>query len=1025
MRLLASLVSAALLAAAPSAAQVRAPVDGGTTRSLGQPRTWQMTTSAGGGWAFAARPVQGVVEGRLGVYRDVMNPLLSLLGVHVEGYLGIRDNTALDPGVRARLVSHFGRFGIGADYSGLSHETNLILSLYHPGRRGGLFGVGDLIRLDYLPGRDHSVALGIEVPIGRRVPMGSTRPRSDFVRLTDPELDPVPEPEGRSALDEPLSRVREAAQWIRRFIVPFVDHDALGRDAALEAFVREIEEIRSHLSDSSPLHPDAHGLDAEVRLYHAEIERAFSIALAGTGVSPGASTPDGRKTAAYARQLLLDEVLLPYNRLLGQQKKEDTIRGFGARAQGILQWWLHVEAQLPPDRLDEVFWVFSEILEIIEENRRLAHDQWRDSRFVWLPLQYALLPEEHDTQAELDALLERAVGETFADGNLVWYVVNEQFQYQLGRMIREAEDYHVLWTHDIRGFDGYGEPDEMSYRLVLGSYLAAMIERVRAYDETGKLPVYMIFLDQWFYEANQGRLWTNLLEDPLNHRLDLPAGFEAWDESIAAAQEELRRAVEGSGLLQAQRRQFGEEWLRDLVKVHVSITNPADPSFWSTWVVPLINLPDNMMRDHRKIAFYDITEADPYRGQAIYTGAGVGEHYANLSWEDRSILVQGPAVLGLKDAARQLLLNQGIPDEEIPYHLRARPKGPDYDAKVRMAMADGAGRVRALEIHNQSGFSTKEINIAKALLYTLMPPGSVLKAPDSLWNSSFWGALMVGFSLRGGRALVIAPAEANAPSAGFAQLGRSQELLFRLILAQDLLREEIAATGGLLKVGVFAPEFEVTNIGAKAEAVRTALATHEWLRDLYGAPPSFYEALDEVDAALSGVDLVLEGASEFQYDPRPKLHFKANLFASAEAWSSLWARPEWPAVLREYVEQRVVQIRNRATALASFDDFPEALIDVGRPMVQSWRTELERDGLADRSVFFLVMGSHNQNYRSMVVDGEVAFVMSTWPSVAALFDMLTIVGASRWIEDPEDLAELLPPYSEWRRRLGRWLKIAL
>ena len=55
------------------------------------------------------------------------------------------------------------------------------------------------------------------------------------------------------------------------------------------------------------------------------------------------------------------------------------------------------------------------------------------------------------------------------------------------------------------------------------------------------------------------------------------------------------------------------------------------------------------MRDHRKVVFYDISEDDPYRGEAIFTGAGIGEHYANLSWEDRSLLLRGPAALGTPD----------------------------------------------------------------------------------------------------------------------------------------------------------------------------------------------------------------------------------------------------------------------------------------------------------------------------------------------------------------------------------------
>ncbi|UCE02635.1 MAG: hypothetical protein JSW67_00010 [Candidatus Latescibacterota bacterium] len=100
--------------------------------------------------------------------------------------------------------------------------------------------------------------------------------------------------------------------------------------------------------------------------------------------------------------------------------------------------------------------------------------------------------------------------------------------------------------------------------------------------------------------------------------------------------------------------------------MHANITNPADPSFFSRQIIPLVGIPDNLLRDHRKIAFYDITEEDPYKGMAIYTGMGLGEHYAGGTWEDRALMVTGPAALSLKRAARELLQNQGFAQEEIP-----------------------------------------------------------------------------------------------------------------------------------------------------------------------------------------------------------------------------------------------------------------------------------------------------------------------------------------------------------------------
>lgn len=1017
-----------LLATPTLAAQVRAPADGGMTRSLGQPRAWKLHTGVGAGWLFRESDGQLVTEGRIGIYKDLVNPVTGLLGLHFEGYAGARD-TDFDRGVRAQLVSPFARFGLGVDYNGLDNESNFLISIGHPIRRGGAFGRGSFLRLNYLPGRDHSFSVGFEFPIRRNIPMGRTRPRKDHVPMEIPEVPKLPPPTEEEGIQDALSHVREAAHWIHRFTVPFVDHDAFGGDEALLRFAAAMDSLKVHRARTTPLHPMGRTPAAELRVYHMELDRAFSIASSGRALPASRSTPVGREVSAKAKEILLDEVLLPYNRLLGQRKDPDTIRELGTRALGIIfTRWLFTESRVPSQRRDPVLWVFQELLDIVDANREFAHRQWGDSRFVWLPLQYALVPEQHDSQAELDALIERAIDDRttvepprFTDGNRVSYLINEQFQVNLARSIHDAEDYHVLWIHDFRGVDGItGDPDEVAFRQVVNSYLAAMTRRIREYDRTGTFPVFMIFLDQWFYEGRKSRLWMDLLEDPF-HETDLPGANRAWEDTIAIAQQELRTAIRESSLLQHQAAQFGQDWLRDLIRVHVSITNPADPTFWSHQVIPLVGLPDNVMRDHRKIAFYDVTEEDPYRGRAIYTGAGVAEHYTAVSWEDRAIILQGPAALGLKQAARDLLLNQGIPPEEIPYHLQPRSRAPDYQARVDSVIAHEP-TARAMEIHNQTGFNPKPINTLKALLYTLMPAGSVIKVPDSLWNSSFWGSLLVGFALRGGRALVIAPSHENAPSAGFAQLARAKELMSRLVTANTILQEEIAAEGGLLKVGIFHPDFAVTDIAQKVQSVRTALANYSWLRDLYDFHPDVSSALQEAQQWLDTLDLT-SLPEEFESFEQPKLHIKANLFASAEAWAGLMSRPEWVGVLRQFLESRVDQIQRRQQLISS-DAAEVSLIDVGRPMVQAWLAELSPKEL-ERIVFFLAVGSHNQNNRSIIMDGEVAVILSSWAMIGGFIDMVSIAGQCVWVESVQELERHQAEYSEWQRRIGRWIKLAL
>jgi hypothetical protein len=979
----------------PLKAQERAPWDGGTTASLGQPNFWKWTVGAATGAVNQSAGRQEVAQLRFGVFRDIGNPVVGALGLHLEASGGAR-GSEFDGGLRARLLLPIIRFGIGANYNALDGSMGMVLSTFHAIRRGGLFGEGTQLRADYLPGRDHSVTLGLEVPVFRRIPNGRARPSHDHQSLPKEAATRKSAPANRQALDDLLASARASANRIRLLAVPF-----LGRDE------RPLS-LRAARERGVPFR----GIESEANLFHGLIARAFSAAL---------DAPAGERAASAAREVLLTEVLLPYNRLLGQVKRPDGVRGFGSRAQGIFLRRIHMDGVAAGEAASAAHWVFTELLDIVEVNRAAIAREWGDSRFVWLPLQFALRPEDHDTQAELDAIVERAVEAPFTNGNRVSYVINEQFQYQLSRTIQVAEDYHVLWTHDFRGNDDQGNPDEMAYRHVVRSYLATLTARVRAYDRTGKLPVYIIMLDEWFYQVRNGRWWMTLLEDPTRHRVHFAREFKAWEDTIVAAQAELREAIASSSLLQAQRRQYGEGWLRNLVKVHVNITNPADPSFWSWRVARGVPLGDNMMRDHRKIVFYDVTEADPYRGEAIYTGAGVGENYANLSWEDRSLLVRGPAILTLKTAAREVLVSQGLDPERVPYPLQQRERPPDYDQRVAAEVQKSEWPIRALGIHNNTGFASKSVNVAKAVLYTLMPSGSVVKVPDSLWNNDFWGSALLGCALRGVRVLIIAPSDANHPVEIFGSRTLSRELFSRLLAARTEFATEIAASGGQLRIGIYDSPLAVNDIPGKVAAVRRTFAETAWLRDLFGFPPAVYDELGTLSDQIRRLAMAEPAQREFEHETRTKLHLKANFFASREAWS-IMTRPEWGGMTWEFVGARIAQVQSRTAAVEQFRNFPDALLDIGGATVRDWFAKLSPLS-RERAVFYTVMGSQNQNFRSMVTDGEDAFVVSHWPSVIPYLDLISLVGQSKWIEKQPELDALLPPRSAFKVGMSHWFRL--
>ena len=996
---------------------------------MGMPPTWRWAVGFSGRTHRSAGEGQVAYYGTLGVYRDILNPMTAVLGVVGEGYVGQRGTFegligGLDGGGRVGLFSPVMRLGFGADYNLRDDDLDFYLSFVHPLKRGGFFVGGGSAWIDYVPGRHHSTGIGVRLPIGQKF-LGRTRPRRDRVTLSDrrpPSISHRPDSSAVAA----MAHARELAHWINRMTVPFTEHWDGNEDKALGRFVGAMGELKAHMADSTagagagrrtPVH--------DVEAYHRELERAFSIAVSGRSLDPGESTALGVSVADKAREILLDEVLLPYDRLLGQKKKHDSTRGFGTAAAAQFYEWLSREAPLTPESLRATRWTFSSLLEIVEAERAYNARQWGDSRFVWLPFQLALEPEQHDEQAEINALVERATGGQFTHGNKHWYVDNEQFQAELMRTLLKTEDYHVLWIHDFRGYDAEGAPDEMSFKQVVGGYLRALIDRVKRYDSAGKMPQYFIFIDQMYFQANGGKLWLDLLQNPLHHRIHLPDSHRAWADSIRVIQDELRAAVAGSALMQAQAPLFEKGWIENVVKVHVSVTNPADPSFWTREVLPFpIGLPDLVMRDHRKIVFYDVTEADPYKGMALYTGTGVGEHYIGAGWEDRGMMVQGPIALSLKASARQHLLNQGFREAEIPWELRSRPRHADYDRMVADSLQALGDWGSDMQLHNQIGFAFKAVTVLKATLYTLMPPGSVIKAPDSIWGSHFWGSMMLGNALRGGRSLVIAPAIGNAPSAGFPQMSRAQENLTRLVVAAELLRDEIEGQGGLLKVGLYASDLSVGDVPGKTKALMDNLDATPWLRDLYGFHPLVRDQIEaEVRAiAQKGFDRPYQVHQKFE---TPKLHMKAHYFATREAWDGVLARPDIGPVLLAYFREMALQ--NQALASGEYRDyrhFTDSVLPHAHPVILDYMSRLSPTDRTRVAQFFTI-GSHNQNNRSFALDGEVALVVTGWSAVFGLPDFFVIAGLCHWVKDVEDLEKLFPRYQGMQRRISRWIRIGV
>jgi hypothetical protein len=996
------------ICAVPAGAQRtnRPPETGGEVYQLGMPPIWKGTAATTFGWYKPSEDNLLTVHFNAGVRKDLLSPIAGIAAIGAEGYAGYRGSGDFDGGVRGLFSIPAFRFSVGADYNIPDKATDLLLRLELSTRRAGILGHGSMLRIDWLPTRAGTLGLGVSLPLWGRN-NGETRPQRDAVELEEPPVRRIVAPTN-GALDASLRALQTRAIRIARLTTPLVERG--GKPG--EVYAADLDTLRAELAAGR-------SLASLQREWHQALDTMFSVALGPSGPVTVAKT-----MAFAAREVLLEEVILPYNALLGQRKAKDGLGLFAAAAHSGFARWLTVnQAGITEAEQRAAEFAFQGLVDIVHRVRDFQENRWHDSRLVWIPIQLALEEGDYDSQAEMNRLIERATGRRFTHGNQLHYVMNENFQLEFARSVLAARDYHVLWIHDYRGVNAAGKPDELGFAQTAEVYLRAITERVREYDRNGKIPQYFIFLDQNYFEANKTRMWFRVLLDPMYERISLPKGYERMEQRLAEVQGQLRQAVDSSRLLQAELLQYGDKWLRNRLQVHVSITNPSDFSFVGNHVASVIPVPDNVIRDHRKIAFYDVSEEDPYRGEAMYTGMGIGEHYAGANWEDRAVVVRGPSALTVKHAARRLLEQQGFTPAEIPLPFRALPKGDRYDEKAdsvaRRLDAFARGWTgEALELHNETGYATKEINIEKAILYSLMPPRSLIKVPDSLWQSWFYGSLLTGSALRGCQVLIIAPSLASAPSAAGPTMARAHGLLSALLVFQNGLKEEMARERGLLRVGLYTPKVGVSDLAGRVH--QAVEIQDDWRRQVYPENPSVGVELGRIDTTLREVRETVQYLVDSDTSASPKLHLKANFFVSETVWSRLSTLPRWGPVLREYFKY-LARSQGDPRARREARAAPPELVGAYHGLVQALDSALTPAESA-KSIAYFTIGSTNMNYRSMYLDGEVQITTTGWNTLPGVVDFFLLVGLSTWPETQEELDKLLPPPSGMTRSLARLLR---
>jgi hypothetical protein len=479
----------------------------------------------------------------------------------------------------------------------------------------------------------------------------------------------------------------------------------------------------------------------------------------------------------------------------------------------------------------------------------------------------------------------------------------------------------------------------------------------------------------------------------------------------------LRTAVARSARLQRDAAAHGgAKWIESIVKVNVNIVLPSDFSFRSARMLPPLPFTaDNLSRDHRKMVLYDFTEADPYAGDLLVTGIGIGEHYASATWEDRGYRVRGPGALEARAALRRTLTSNGFKADQIPTALRVTADPPPT----------GTHRgARVLNVDNEPGFGAKRSSVARAMLYTLAPPGSDIIVPDPLWLSDTWAGMLLGAAARGCRIAIITPAVPNSPNPEKQVIALQHDVLERVLAIRDRFASRIGDAGGAFHIGIYASRTPVTDPRARFAEVRAGLARYPWIREMI---PFDSTTLASIDRATMTADRTAAGAilAEDERPREPQLHQKTQLIARPGAIAALVRQPGWENTLAQTLLAQSEETARLAEALSAPTPAADTTaVRAADQMMQSYERSLSPEERTRLSFYFTV-GTQNHDSRGLLMDGEASVVVSGFEASAGLVDLFYLMARTTWVDKSAEIDRLVPSPGGFTAKLVRLIRLAM
>jgi hypothetical protein len=255
-------------------------------------------------------------------------------------------------------------------------------------------------------------------------------------------------------------------------------------------------------------------------------------------------------------------------------------------------------------------------------------------------------------------------------------------------------------------------------------------------------------------------------------------------------------------------------------------------------------------------------------------------------------------------------------------------------------------------------------------------------------------------------------------------MGRANGLMKRIVVFGTAMDDYMEREGGILKVGLYAPKQGVGDIAGRLQQGMELTST--WGSRVYNfdetvslAARNAPQLLDEMGYA----PLYLTARDSLE---TPKLHLKANFFASSRLWDTLMSRPEWAGILDEYVRYLALQQGQLNGDAEAHDarDIPAALVEKLKDLLDSYFATLTAEERSEL-ICYLTIGSANMDYRSHALNGEVMCTIGGMRALAGVLDFVLLMGLCEWPDTPEQVDALLPPPGWFTRTTSSFIKVAL